>query len=235
MIDVWGADHAGYVKRMKAAVTAISDGQAALDIKICQLVRLMRAGQPVKMSKRAGTFVALREVIDEVGRDVVRFIMLTRTNDAPLDFDLVAALEQSRDNPVFYVQYAHARARSVLRHAAEAMPGAALSPAALAAHSTRRLTDSAELDLIKTLAAWPRVVETAAEVHEPHRIAFYLHEAAAAFHALWNKGKDDSTLRFLVSDDPEVTLARLALVQAVAIVVASGLRVFGVVPVEEMR
>jgi len=235
LIDVWGADHGGYVKRMQAAVKAVSNGSAALDVRLCQLVRLMRAGEPVKMSKRAGDFVTLREVVDEVGVDAVRFMMLMRKNDAPLDFDLAKVIEQSQDNPVFYVQYAHARARSVLRHAAEQFPAAQLRPEALAAAPLARLTDPAELALIRHLASWPRLVESAAETHEPHRIAFYLQELAAAFHGLWNKGNTDASLRFILSDAPEITLARLTLVQAVAFVVASGLKVFGVEPVEEMR
>jgi arginyl-tRNA synthetase len=234
-IDVWGADHGGYVKRMQAAVKAITDGKGALDVKIIQLVKLLRDGQPVKMSKRAGTFVTLREVVDEVGKDVVRFIMLTRKNDAPLDFDLTKVMEQSRDNPVFYVQYAHARARSVMRNAAAEMPDLDLSAAALAAAPLDRLADPAELGLVKQLAAWPRVVESAAEAHEPHRVAFYLLDLAAGFHGLWNKGKEDASLRFLLAEDRALTTARLALVQAVAIVIASGLAIFGVEPVEEMR
>jgi arginyl-tRNA synthetase len=235
MIDIWGADHGGYVKRMQAAVTAITAGKGALDVKICQLVKLLRGGQPVKMSKRAGTFVTLREVVDEVGRDVVRFIMLTRKNDAPLDFDLEKVLEQSRDNPVFYVQYAHARASSVLRHAAEEMRDIDLSPGALARAPAARLTDSAELGLIKLMAGWPRLVESAAEAHEPHRVAFYLYDLAAAFHGLWNKGKDEASLRFLIPGDRDVTVARLAMVRALTFVIASGLGIFGVKPVEEMR
>ncbi|HWG78469.1 MAG TPA: arginine--tRNA ligase [Stellaceae bacterium] len=235
MIDVWGADHGGYVKRVAAAVTALSNGQAALDVKLCQLVNLFDRGAPVRMSKRAGTFVTLREVVDEVGKDVFRFVMLTRRNDQALDFDYAKVVEQSKDNPVFYVQYAHARARSVLRHAAEQFTAAQLRPESLAAAPLQRLTDPAELALIRHLASWPRLVESAAETHEPHRIAFYLQELAAAFHGLWNKGKDDSGLRFIMSDAPELTMARLALVQAVAFVVASGLKVFGVGPVEEMR
>lgn len=235
MIDIWGADHGGYIKRMQAAVTAITGGKGALDVKICQLVKLMRGGQPVKMSKRAGTFVTLREVVDEVGRDVVRFIMLTRKNDMPLDFDLEKVLEQSRDNPVFYVQYAHARASSVLRHAAEEMGDIDLSPAALARAPVARLTDSAELGLIKLMASWPRLVESAAEAHEPHRVAFYLYDLAAAFHGLWNKGKDEASLRFLIAGDRDVTVARLAMVKALTMVIASGLGIFGVKPVEEMR
>jgi arginyl-tRNA synthetase len=187
------------------------------------------------MSKRAGTFVTLREVIDEVGKDVVRFIMLTRKNDAPLDFDLTKVMEQSRDNPVFYVQYAHARARSVLRHAAAAFPRIDQDPAALAGGPLHLLTDSDELGLIRLLAQWPRLVESAAEAHEPHRVAFYLYDIAAGFHGLWTKGKDDARLRFLVEDKPELTGARLALIQGVAQAIASGLGVFGVEPVEEMR
>jgi len=235
MIDVWGADHGGYVKRVAAAVTALSNGQAALDVKLCQLVNLFDRGAPVRMSKRAGTFVTLREVVDEVGKDVFRFVMLTRRNDQALDFDYAKVVEQSKDNPVFYVQYAHARARSVLRHAAEQFTAAQLRPESLAAAPLQRLTDPAELALIRHLASWPRLVESAAETHEPHRIAFYLQELAAAFHGLWNKGKGDSGLRFIMSDAPELTMARLALVQAVAFVVASGLKIFGVEPVEEMR
>lgn len=235
MIDVWGADHGGYVKRMQAAVKAITGGEGDLDVKLCQMVNLLKGGEPVRMSKRAGTFVTLREVVDEVGKDVVRFIMLTRKNDAHLDFDLEKVLEQSRDNPVFYVQYAHARAHSVLRHAAEMFAGVDLSPAALAEVGLGRLTDPAELALIRMMAGWPRLVESAAEAHEPHRVAFYLYDLAAAFHGLWNKGKDDTSLRFLVAEDRELSLARLAMVQAMALVVASGLDVFGVEPVEEMR
>jgi arginyl-tRNA synthetase len=235
MIDVWGADHGGYVKRMQAAVTALTGGQGTLDVKLCQLVSLLDKGQPVKMSKRAGTFVTLREVVEQVGRDMFRFVMLTRRNDQTLDFDFAKVVEQSKDNPVFYVQYAHARARSVLRLAGSSMPGLALDPQSLARAPLDRLSDSAELALIRHLAGWPRLVESAAEAHEPHRIAFYLQELASAFHGLWNKGKDDTSLRFILSDSPEVTSARLALVQAVAFVVASGLTVFGVAPAEEMR
>ncbi|WP_029007288.1 arginine--tRNA ligase [Azospirillum halopraeferens] len=235
LIDVWGADHGGYVRRMQAATAAITEGKAALDVKLCQLVHLMQNGQPVKMSKRAGTFVTLRDVIDEVGRDIVRFIMLTRRNDQTLEFDYDKVKEQSKDNPVFYVQYAHARCRSVLRHAAGAMPGRDLSPAALAAVDLGPLEDEAELTLIKRMALWPRLVEAAAEAHEPHRVAFYLYDLASDFHALWNKGRDDATLRFLVDGDEPATLARLAMITAVATVIASGLGVMGVEPVEEMR
>ena len=235
LINVWGADHAGYVKRMKAAVTALTDGESELDVKLCQLVKLSRRGKPVKMSKRAGRFVTLREVVDEVGKDVVRFIMLTRKNDAPLDFDLQRVTEQSRDNPVFYVQYAQARACSVMRHVAEDLPGLDLEPEALAGADMGRLTDAAELALIKLLAGWPRQVESAAEAHEPHRLAFYLHDLAGAFHGLWNKGKEEPRLRFIVADSEALTRARLALVRSVALVIAAGLEIFGVEPVEEMR
>ncbi|MFQ5972746.1 MAG: arginine--tRNA ligase [Alphaproteobacteria bacterium] len=235
MIDVWGADHGGYVRRMQAGVKALSEGRADLDIKLCQLVKLLEAGEPAKMSKRAGTFVTVRDLVQLVGRDVVRFIMLTRKNDAPLDFDVVKVAEESRENPVFYVQYAHARCRSVLRHAAEAFPEADLSARTLATADLALLTDSSELVLIKSLAAWPRTVESAAESHEPHRLAFYLQELAAGFHTLWTKGKDDASLRFLVSHDRRLSLARLALVAGVATVIASGLRVMGVEPVEELR
>ncbi len=235
MIDVWGADHGGYVTRMQAAVKAITDGKATLDVKLCQMIHLMDGGEPVKMSKRSGSFVTLREVIDEVGRDAVRFIMLTRRNDAHLDFDLKKVLEQSRDNPVFYVQYAHARIRSVLRHAADTFPTIDVSPQALANTPMDRLTDEAEIDLIKTLAGWPRMVEQAAEAHEPHRVAYYLNDVAAHFHALWNKGRDDTSLRFLLTEDLGLTAARLALISGVAIIIESGLGVFGVTPAEEMR
>ncbi|MEO3430306.1 arginine--tRNA ligase [Pelagibius sp. CAU 1746] len=235
MIDVWGADHGGYVKRMTSGVKALTEGQGELDVKLCQLVNLKRGGELVKMSKRSGTFVTLREVIEEVGKDVVRFIMLTRKNDATLDFDLVEVMEQSRDNPVFYVQYCHARCCSVLRHAAAEMPGVSLDPVSLAGADLNRLTDSGELDLIKLLAEWPRLLESAADAHEPHRVAFYLYDLAGAFHGLWTKGKDNAELRFLLPDDPAMTAARLALVQATAFVIASGLEIFGVTPVEEMR
>ncbi len=235
MIDVWGADHSGYVKRMQSAVKALTGGEGDLNVRICQLVTLLRGGEPVKMSKRAGTFVTLREVLDEVGKDVVRFIMLTRKNDAGLEFDLEKVQEQSRDNPVFYVQYAHARCRSVLRHAAESLPALDQTPGVLAAGPLERLSDPDELDLIKRLAEWPRLVESAAEAYEPHRVAFYLYDLAAAFHALWNKGRDNASLRFLREDDSDLTQARLALLQAEAFVIASGLAIFGVEPVEEMR
>jgi arginyl-tRNA synthetase len=235
LIDVWGADHGGYVKRMKAAVDAITEGQAALDVKICQLVNLMDKGEPVKMSKRAGNVVTIREVVDEIGKDVVRFIMLTRKNDAPLDFDFAKVTEQSKDNPVFYVQYAHARVHSVFRQASAAIPDLQLDDESLAGANLELLTDPGELTLIKTIAGWPRIVESAAEAHEPHRLAFYLNDTAAEFHAHWNRGKDEAGLRFVVDSDRELTLARLAMIRALALVIASGLEAFGVMPVEEMR
>ncbi len=234
LIDVWGADHGGYVKRMQAAVRAVTDGAANLDVKLCQLVNLFDKGAPVRMSKRAGTFVTLREVVDQVGKDVFRFIMLTRRNDQALDFDFAKVTEQSKDNPVFYVQYAHARAASVMRHAAEMFAQDQLTDLALAETSLDELTDSAEIALIRQLAQWPRLVESAAEAHEPHRVAFYLQEVAAQFHMLWNKGRDEATLRFILASDPALTRARLALVRGVALVIASGLAVIGVEPVEEM-
>lgn len=234
MIDVWGADHGGYVKRMQAAIKALTDGKGRLDVKLCQMVNLMSNGEPVKMSKRAGTFVTLREVIDEVGKDVMRFIMLTRKNDAHLDFDLEKVKEQSKDNPVFYVNYAHARACSVMRHAAEMFPDRDLSPEALAEADLSGLTDADEIALIRLLAAFPRQVEAAAEANEPHRIAYYLNDVAAAFHGLWNKGRDDVRLRFLDEKLPELSMARLALVRGTALVITSGLGVFGVTPAEEM-
>ncbi|MSP88448.1 MAG: arginine--tRNA ligase [Alphaproteobacteria bacterium] len=235
MIDVLGADHFGYIKRMQAAVKALSEGKAELDVKICQLVNLLDRGEPVKMSKRSGTFITLREVIDRVGKDVVRFIMLTRRNDQSLDFDFAKVQEKTRDNPVFYVQYAHARAHSVLRHGREAFPNLDQTPAALARGPLDRLSDPAELALIRSLAAWPRTVEGAAEAHEPHRLAFYLYELAAEFHALWNRGNEDATLRFLIPGDADLSAARLALLSGMAGVIASGLKVFGVEPLEEMR
>lgn len=235
LIDVWGADHGGHVKRVQAATRAVTDGAAALDVKICQIVRIMDQGQPVKMSKRAGTFVTLRELVDEVGKDVVRFIMLTRKNDAGLDFDLTAVTEQSRDNPVFYVQYAHARCNSVMRMALAALPSLDLSAKALQAAKFARLTDESELALMRAMGNWPRTVESAAEAHEPHRLAFYMYDLASEFHALWTKGKENVALRFIVEDDPELTTARLALVRGVQAVIAAGLGIFGVQPVEELR
>jgi len=239
MIVVLGADHGGYVKRLNAAVQAVSGGAASLDVKICQLVRLLRAGEPVKMSKRSGDFVTLREVVDEVGRDAVRFMMLYRKNDAVLDFDLAKVIEQSRDNPVFYVQYGHARGRSVFRNAREVVADLPEDDAAraafLAAASLERLADEDELALMKKIAAYPRTVEAAAAAHEPHRIAFFMYELASQFHSLWTRGKDVPYLRFIIFDDPQMTVARLALVQGVVTVLASGLGLLGVEAPEEMR
>ena len=235
LINVFGADHSGYVKRMQAAVKALSQGKADLDIKVCQLVRLLRAGQPVKMSKRSGTFVTLREVVDEVGRDPVRFMMLYRKNDATLDFDLAKVIEQSKENPVFYVQYAHARAHSVFRNVAEAMPDLALDDDALRQADFGRLNDPSELDLMRRLALYPRLIEGAARAHEPHRVAFYLHETASAFHSHWTRGNDSPYLRFIQVDDRTLTLARLGLVRAFAQVIQSGLAILGVEAPREMR
>jgi arginyl-tRNA synthetase len=239
MIDVWGADHGGYIKRMVAAVRAVSGDKANLDVKIVQLVRLLRAGQPVKMSKRAGEFVTLREVVDEVGRDAVRFMMLYRKNDAALDFDLAKVIEQSRENPVFYVQYGHARGHSIFRNAREAVPDLPGDPTSradmLAAGALERLSDPAELTLMRRIALYPRLVEAAAIAHEPHRIAFYLYDLASEFHALWTKGKDSPHLRFIIQNDPTMTVARLALVEGVVTVLASGLGLLGVDAPDEMR
>ena len=233
-IDILGADHGGYVKRMKAAVKAISQERAALDCRLCQLVHLYKNGEPYKMSKRAGTFVTLRDVVDEVGKDVVRFIMLTRKNDAPLDFDFDKVTEQSKDNPVFYVQYAHARINSVFRKAKEEMN---LEPKLedLKAADLSVLASEEELSLIKLATQYPRMIEAAAEAHEPHRIAFYLYDLASAFHSFWNRGNEDPSLRFVLADQPNVTLARLAMIRAIQTIIASGLTVLGVDPVEEMR
>ena len=236
MIDVWGADHIGYIKRMQSAVTAITDGEAALEVKVCNLVKLMRSGEPVKMSKRAGSFITLREVVDEVGKDAVRFMMLTRKNDAPLDFDFDVVKDKSRDNPVFYVQYAHARICSVLRNAQQAgFTEAELADSALASIDVSSLQDPAELGLIRNLANYPRMLASAAEAREPHRVAFYLMDLAAEFHALWNLGKERLDLRFIQEDDRDGSLARLALIRAAATVLASGLDVIGVTPEDEMR
>jgi arginyl-tRNA synthetase len=235
LIDVWGADHSGYVKRMQAAVTALSGGKVKLDVKLCQLVRLLRQGEPVKMSKRAGDFVTLREVVDEVGPDPVRFMMLFRKNDAALDFDLAKVIEKSRDNAVFYVQYAHARGKSVLRNATAALPQIEITRSGLAHAPLERLTDPGELTLVKKIAQWPRLVEAAAGSHEPHRLAFYLHELASEFHSHWNRGNEMPHLRFIIEDDAPLTLARLTLVCGVVLVLASGLAILGVGAPEEMR
>ena len=235
MIDVWGADHGGYVKRMQAAVKAVTNGEGALDVKLCQLVRLLRNGEQVRMSKRSGDFVTLREVIDEVGRDAVRFMMIFRKNDATLDFDLAKVVEQSKDNPVFYVQYAHARCASIFRQAAEAFPDLDLSPQALAEADLSLLTDESEIGIVKMIAAYPRMIDAAASSHEPHRVAFFVHDLASAFHSLWNKGKDSPQLRFVNQTDRNSTSARLAFVHAVRSVLASGLAVVGVTAPEEMR
>ena len=228
LVNIWGADHAGTVKRVQAAVKALTDGRVDLDVRLVQMVRLFRGGEPVKMSKRAGDFVTLAEVVNEVGRDVVRFMMLTRRADAPLDFDFMKVVEASKDNPVFYVQYAHARISSLKRKAADA--GVDLSAAA-----DLSLLDEEELALVKRAAQYPRVVEGAALAHEPHRIAFYLYDLAAEFHALWNRGNDDPERRFLVENNPQLSRARLELAMGIAQIIRSGLDLMGVAATEEMR
>jgi len=234
LINVFGADHIGYIKRMKSAVAALSEEKAHFDIKVCQLVKLFRGGEPVKMSKRAGTFVTLREVVDEVGADPVRFMMLYRKNDAPLDFDFQKVTEQSKDNPVFYVQYAHARAASVFRNAREAHPGLDVSEAALARADLKKLTDPGELDLIRIIARFPRLVTGAVRAHEPHRLAFYLYDLANALHSQWARGNDSPQLRF-IAEDEGTTAARLALVAATRQVISAGLGVLGVQAPDSMR
>jgi arginyl-tRNA synthetase len=233
LIDIFGADHAGYVKRMKAAVSALSQGRVPLDIKLIQLVKLYKNGEPFKMSKRAGTFVTLRDVVEQAGADVTRFMMLTRKNDVALDFDFAKVLEQSKDNPVFYVQYANARINSVLRKAREA--GLDVSDAALAGADLAQLAHPAEIDMAQQIAEFPREVEIAARGNEPHRIAFYLYELASEFHGLWNKGNDDATLRFLQEGNEATSLAKIALARATGVVISAGLGILGVTPVEEMR
>lgn len=231
LIDVLGADHSGYIKRIQAATKAITREEATVEVKVCQLVNFLENGQPIKMSKRAGTFIKLSDIVDKVGKDVARFIMLTRRQDMTIDFDFVKVLEQSKDNPVFYVQYAHARVHSVLRHGQtlfgnlENLDNANLT----------LLNDETEMAIMKLLAQWPRQIEAAALTREPHRITNYLYEVAALFHALWNKGKDNAELRFIDQEKPELTMARFALIKAVAIVLASGLTLFRITPVEEMR
>jgi arginyl-tRNA synthetase len=239
MIDVWGADHGGYVKRMQAAVKASTGGQGELDVKLIQLVKLLRAGEPVKMSKRAGEIVLSRDVVGEVGRDAVRFMMLYRKNDAVLDFDLAKVIEQSRDNPVFYVQYGHARGQSIFRNAREVLPELPSEAAArrefVAKADLSRLDDPAELALIRRIALFPRLVEGAALAHEPHRIAFYLYELASEFHAQWTRGTNAPHLRFIIQNDPMMTAARLAIVQGVVDILAAGLGLLGVRAPDEMR
>jgi arginyl-tRNA synthetase len=233
LIDIFGADHGGYVKRMKAAVSALSGGRVPLDIKLVQLVKLYKNGEPFKMSKRAGTFVTLRDVVEQAGADVTRFMMLTRKNDVTLDFDFAKVLEQSKDNPVFYVQYANARINSVIRKATEA--GVDCSDSALARADLSILSHPAEIDMAKKLAEWPRLVEIAAKGNEPHRVAFYLYELASEFHGLWNKGNDDTTLRFVQEGNAATSAAKIALARATGVVISSGLAILGVTPVQEMR
>ncbi len=235
MIDVLGADHGGYVRRMNAAVKAITGGEGSIDILICQLVRLLRAGEPVKMSKRSGEFVTLRDVVEEVGRDPIRFMMIFRKNDAPLDFDFEKVTEQSKDNPVFYVQYAHARTCSVFRQAAAEIPDIALDRETLGAASLELLTDTGEMAIIRRLSEYPRVIEAAANAHEPHRVAFYLHDLASEFHGHWNRGKELPQLRFINAANAQETMARLALIHAIKLVLSSGLFILGVSAPEEMR
>ena len=232
LINIFGADHSGYVKRLKAVVAALSENKVSLDIKLIQLVKLLKGGQIVKMSKRAGTFVTLRDLIDEVGPDVVRFVMLTRKNDVALDFDFDKVTEQSKDNPVFYVQYANARVNSILHKARDA--GLDVSDASLSAAHLAHLGHEAELEVIRKLGEWPRLVEIAAKGHEPHRVAFYLYELASDFHGLWNRGNDDDSLRFIQGDTAK-SLAKIALARAVGVVICAGLGILGVTPVEEMR
>ena len=233
LIDIFGADHGGYVKRMKAAVSALSQGRVPLDIKLIQLVKLYKNGEPFKMSKRAGTFVTLRDVVEQAGADVTRFMMLTRKNDVPLDFDFAKVLEQSKDNPVFYVQYANARINSVLRKSREA--GMDISDAALAKADFSLLSHPAEIDMAQAIAEFPREVEIAARGNEPHRIAFYLYELASEFHGLWNRGNDDPSLRFVQEGNAATSLAKIALARATGVVISAGLAILGVTPVEEMR
>ena len=235
LVNVLGADHVGYVKRIKAAVAALSAGKVDMDVPICQLVKLMRGGEPLKMSKRSGTFVTLREVVDEVGRDPVRFMMLYRKNDAALDFDLAKVVEQSKDNPVYYVQYAHARGKSVFRNVREVFPALIEGSASIAKADLGRLSDPAELDLIKKIAWYPELVAGAAKAHEPHRVAFYLYDLASGLHGLWTRGNDSPHLRFIQASDEGLTAARLALVQVCAQVLASGLSMLGAGAPDEMR
>ncbi|MBY0428528.1 MAG: arginine--tRNA ligase [Alphaproteobacteria bacterium] len=235
MINVLGADHGGYLERMRPAIAAISDGSAKLDVLFCQMVKVFNNGEAVKLSKRSGNIITLREMVEEVGADSVRFTILTRSFDSQFEFDFAKTKEQSRDNPVFYIQYAHARCCSVLRHAAEMFPNADLSVKALANTDLSILTSEDDIALIRFLCNWPKLVEAAAQTREPHRISFYLYDLAGMFHSFWNKGKDDATLRFLIEDNPKLTMARLALLKGLTTVIASGLAVIGVKPLEEMR
>ena len=234
MIDVLGADHSGYIKRLQAATRAISEGTADVDVRICQLVRLLKNGEPFKMSKRSGDLVLLSDVVDEVGSDATRFMMLFRRNDAPLDFDFAVVKEQTRDNPVFYVQYAHARACSVFRTAAREMPGLDLSKAGLASADFDALTADADYELIRLVAQWPRLVAAAARAHEPHRVAFYLHDLASAFHAYWTRGREETNLRFVTPGAERLTMARLCLVDAIRQVLRNGLAILGVSAPDEL-
>ena len=234
MVNVLGADHSGYVKRLQAAVKAVSLGEAEIDVRICQLVRLLKNGEPFKMSKRSGDLVLLSDVVEEVGADATRFMLLYRRNDAAMDFDFAVVKEQSRDNPVFYVQYAHARTYSVFRQVAEKLPGLDVGFGALTGADLTLLRTEADLEVIRTLAQWPRIVASAADAHEPHRIAFYLYELASAFHGFWAKGNQDVGLRFVNADDSMLTLARLSLVAAVRQVLVNGLSLLGVSAPEEL-
>ncbi len=234
LINIWGADHSGAIKRIKAAVAAITARKNVLDVQLVQMVRLLRGGEPVKMSKRSGNFVTLTDVVDEVGRGVVRFIMLTRKSDSQLDFDFAKVVEQSKDNPVFYVQYANARISSALTKAKDINHNVAETSLLCQAKTVERLVRAEELALVKLMAMWPRVVEQAADSHEPHRIAFYLHELASGLHGLWNAGNDDPSLRFALADNPDLTLARSALISAVRQLLHNGLGIMGVDPIEEM-
>ncbi|MEO1460049.1 MAG: arginine--tRNA ligase [Pseudomonadota bacterium] len=233
LVDVLGADHGGYVKRMKAAVAALSAERVPLDVKLCQIVRLFKDGEPFKMSKRAGTFITLRDVLDEVGPDVTRFVMLTRRNDAQLDFDFAAALEQSRENPVWYVQYAHARVHSVLQKATDS--GIPVGEAEVDVEILRKLSHPAEFALLAKISEFPRVIEAASFQHEPHRVAFYLYEIASEYHSYWNRGQDEAYLRMIRDDDIALSQARVMMARAVAIVISSGLGILGVTPMKEMR
>ena len=233
LIDILGADHGGYVKRLKAVVSALSDGKVPLEVKLIQLVKLFKNGEPFKMSKRAGTFVTLRDVVEQAGADVTRFVMLTRKNDAALDFDFDKVLEQSKDNPVWYVQYAHARVSSVIRKAGEA--GIAADDATLGRADLAKLSHDSELALARKIAEWPRLVEIAARGQEPHRVAFYLYELASDLHAHWNRGNDDTSLRFIQDGDAATSQAKIALARAAGVVISAGLGILGVTPAEEMR